>query len=258
MTLGIQVDGNNSQRSIVITEISPELEYYIVPDVSVAFVTYTTLTFTGTPFAVDAYNGMVVLVLTGAHQGRCYTIQDTTTSTIVLYEDATGSITTSTYIAVIHTAATMYAYCNTNGYDCLAISCETISGIDGSDEAPQSLATHITYRLGTGVFKQGVTFNNCEIWNADPRIRAWKFGQAKHLVFHWNKIGQQTAVYLIETVEHISGGIHLYQNIDYFNEESGYDDIECRGYLKGYPLNINSTYQWNATFTLTFIEAWML
>ena len=259
-SLNIQVDGNNSQRSIVVSEVTPELQYYITPTsdgVSYASITdMTTLTFSES-FDTDEYNEMVVLVLDGIGRGKCFTIYNTTTNTVVVYEDATSYITTSSHVAIVHTAATMYAYCVEKSKDCVTLTCESVGMSEGSNENPLSLASHITYRYGTGIHDQGATFNNCDIWDQDARVRNWKLGQVRNLIFHWNKIRHQQATYLIMTIEQIdSNGVSLYQNNDFFQEEDNYEDIECRGYLKGYPLKITTTYTWNGVFNLTFMEAW--
>ena len=259
-SLNIQVDGNNSQRSVVISEVTPELQYYINPT-GVSYVSttdMTTLTFTES-FDTDEYNEMVVLVLDGIGRGKCFTIYSTATNSVVVYEDATSSdyITTSSHVAIVHTAATMYAYCVENSKDCVTLTCESVGMSEGSNENPLSLASHITFRYGTGIHDQGATFNNCDIWDQDARVRNWKLGQVRNLIFHWNKIRHQQATYLIMTIEQIdSNGVSLYQNNDFFQEEENYEDIECRGYLKGYPLKITTTYTWNGVFNLTFMEAW--
>lgn len=278
MSYDIQVDGVNEQRTIVISEIIPTLsnestnnEYNFLFTTCVEespSAGLSKLTKSGATWGVDTLIGRVVLVLTGPGRGKCYTIYDNDADDIYIYdpidpvlgdETASDYIGTTQYVAIVHSASTMYDYCVTNNNDCIAVTCENVPFIDGSPENPKSYADHITMRIGTGVYEQSIQFANCNVWRASPLDRVWVMNQIRALAFKWHELSYNNAVYLIFTTEHLVGGNVYRQNWDWFDVgDDGDVDTFGRGYLKGFPMRIQGTQEYSPEFTLQFKEAWLL
>lgn len=261
MSFDVQVDplGITIATTVLISEIIPtnETNEYYRSVTNAVYTTTTVLTVSLPSGGTNLYAGRLVLVLDGTERSKCYTIISNTTTSATVYEDA--SAINGSHIAIVHTATTMRAYCIANNKDCISVVCESITGADGSPESPSSYADHTTFKVGTGKYKQGVSMNKCNIWYSDERDRVWKFNQIRGLMYHWHKVVNNQPVYLIITIEHLTASGNTYRsNIGFFYKYSGDANVDDRGYLKGFTMEIPYIYKFSPEFKLSFKEAWTL
>lgn len=285
MSLDIQIDDMFSGRYVIISEVNPcsedvpidgdteDLEptkYYYLrcstsPSYSAGKTSADFVTGVGgvsPAWTNDELIGKVIMALSGPYRSKCYYITDNDANTIqVEGNQASGSsapLLQNAYYTVVHTAQSMYDFCSANNYSCISIATDNIKWTNGSPEKPKSYADHTTFRIGTGKFDQDLALGKCDIWDRDPLTRAWKMDQINELVYHWHKINNNTAVYLIITVTYNINGVTYYQNKNFMYKYSGSEVINGRGYLKGFPMKSDGEMDFNVTFGINFSEAWTL
>ncbi len=282
MSLDIQIDDFASNRYVIISEVNPctgdvpidgdsdnldDPQYYYLKantapsysagSTSVTFVRGTEGT---TPnWTNDELIGRILLTLSGPYIGKCYTITDNTSNVIYVLGDQQNNdspLVQNAYYTVVHTSTTMYDYCVANNFSCISILTNSFKFSNGSTESPKSYANHTTIKIGTGKFKQDILLSDCDVWAKNPLDRVWKMDQINELVFNWHKLNNNKAVYLIITMSYEIDGSTYYQNKNAFFKFADDNDINGRGYMKGFPMKSDGGVDMGVSFSLSFSEAW--
>jgi hypothetical protein len=283
MSMDFQIDNLASYRMIVISEINPcsdtclisgdteedinsSTVYGIKPTAVGAYEgtpNFRTIVTFGTPsWTENAYNGRLLLTLTGPYAGKCYYIIDTTTTQLYISVGSTterDEITTSTYYTIVHTASTMYAKCVADHKSCIALTMEDYSVSGGSPETPKSYAGHYTMKIGTGKYGQSVKFSKLMLYDRTPAKMLYLSNQVTQLFFRWHRMDENHALYLIisgEYLDTVSGRTYTV-NKDFYYETEVDGVILCgRGYMKGFPMLANEQISFTDEFSFDFVEAW--
>lgn len=288
MSIDLQIDGVNSQRTVVITEVNPcdpsgdDIDasdlYGIKPtditDVTNSVVTFTTYDGTAISSWGTSGNGehanKILVCISGEFTGRSYEIISSTSNTLTLrgnHSDGNSTIGITEfgdqedifitqYYTIVHTAESMYDYCLANNKAIISLTAEDYKFLEGSPESPTNFANHTNFRPGTGVYNQSGTLYGCDIWHKNPIVRSWLNNQMKHLLYRWHSINNQDAKYLIITFEAIINGVTYHSNEGFVRRYDTDNTIDVRGYLKGFPMNRQGSFKYSPNFTMDFKEAW--
>lgn len=289
MSIDLQVDGVDSQRTVVISDVNPcdpsgdnidNSNLYAIKPSNITNATNSVVTFTQydgsaiSPSWDTTGNGehanKILICISGQFIGKSYEIISNGTNTLTLRGNHHSTNSTvgirffgdqedifiTEYYTIVHTAESMYNYCLANNEAVIALTCSDYKFSEGSTESPQNYSNHTNFRLGTGMYTQSGTLSGCDIWDQNPLVRSWINNSMKYLLYQWHNINNTNAKYLIITFEYEIDGIIYHSNDGFVRRYDADNDLSLRGYLKGFPMTRNGTFKFSPNFTMDFKEAW--